>query len=177
MLGPAKVRAGGYHRWLHRGQQIRVSLLVGAPTRRQTIGDATLTEIGPQRSLSGTRSPPNDNSVVLLVQIAGITALFPGDVEHAGQRELLSSGVVSHVDVLKVPHHGSAYSEPEFFDTVTPRAAVVSVGAHNDYGHPSETVLRYLGRGGALVARTDRGGDVAIVSSSGRVALARHAGA
>lgn len=177
LVGQAQDPPGGYRRLLNWTQQIRAPLLIATPTWRQTIGDATLTVIGPQRSLSGTRSPPNDNSVVLLVQIAGITALFPGDVEHAGQRELLSSGVVSHVDVLKVPHHGSAYSEPEFFDTVTPRAAVVSVGAHNDYGHPSETVLRYLGRGGALVARTDRGGDVAIVSSSGRVALARHAGA
>ena len=39
----------------------------------------------------------------------------------------------------------------------------MSVGADNDYGHPDPRLLDALADGGAVVARTDRDGDVAVV--------------
>ncbi len=69
-------------------------------------------------------------------------------------------------DVLKVPHHGAATSLRTFFDAVDPAVAVVSVG-ENTYGHPVPEILAWLTEDGALVARTDRLGDV-IVEVPGR---------
>jgi competence protein ComEC len=122
--------------------------------------------------LRGTRSDPNNNSIVVSVRIGSVTALFPGDVEREAQDELITEQSLPQVDVLKVPHHGSPYSEPAFFDKVRPRIALVSVGAHNRYGHPSPTVLRYLRRQGALVRRTDLDGDIAVISSGSTVTVA-----
>lgn len=124
--------------------------------------------------LAPTRPPPaelgsdegtqlNDFSVVMAAQTDVGRVLFTGDVELAAQAELLRSGVDLSADVLKVPHHGSRSSAPEFFDAVRPRLAVVSVGAGNTYGHPNGVVLGHLAGGGATVVRTDLAGDAALV--------------
>jgi len=41
---------------------------------------------------------------------------------------------------------------------------LVSVGADNDYGHPAASALEPLEQAGAEVFRTDRDGDLAVVS-------------
>ncbi|MEV6791328.1 ComEC/Rec2 family competence protein [Streptomyces sp. NPDC051320] len=52
---------------------------------------------------------PNDASVTLLVRTAGLTLLLPGDLEPPAQEALLRTyPTLPPVDVLKVPHHGSA---------------------------------------------------------------------
>ena len=49
---------------------------------------------------------------------------------------------------------------------------MISVGAGNDYGHPSPLLLAELARLGVPVARTDQQGDIAVVSQ-GRPAWCR----
>jgi competence protein ComEC len=89
--------------------------------------------------------------------------LLTGDIELAGQADLLSTHVDLKADVLKVPHHGSRFSSPEFLAKVRPRIALVSVGAGNRYGHPNGPVVDALARQGALVLRTDQDGDTAVL--------------
>jgi competence protein ComEC len=60
--------------------------------------------------------------------------------------------------------HGSRYNAEEFLAAVRPRVAIVSVGAHNRYGHPSQPVLDVLTRTGSRVVRTDLNGDVAVAA-------------
>ena len=129
------------------------------------VGPLTWTVVGPRRILSGS---PNDASVVLLVQSHGVRMLLAGDAEPPSQR-LLDEEHLGAVDVLKVPHHGSAYQDFDFLDSVRPRVALVSVGADNDYGHPAPTAMRALAQTGAVVRRTDEDGDVAIVEQDGRL--------
>ncbi|MET9023148.1 ComEC/Rec2 family competence protein [Actinopolymorpha sp. NPDC004070] len=105
----------------------------------------------------------NDSSVVILARVQGISVLMTGDVEPSGQRRLLSSGADLHATVLKVPHHGSRYQDPDFLRAVGARIAVISVGADNDYGHPAPSTLAALAGTGARVARTDQSGAVAVV--------------
>ncbi|MEU6440045.1 ComEC/Rec2 family competence protein [Streptomyces sp. NPDC047046] len=106
---------------------------------------------------------PNDASLVLSVRTGGVRLLLAGDVEPPVQRELLRRpGGAPRVDVLKVPHHGSAYQEGEWLQRVAPRVALVSVGADNEYGHPAPRTLDALRGTGALVERTDQHGDLAV---------------
>jgi competence protein ComEC len=60
----------------------------------------------------------------------------------------------------------STSSSDAFLDAVHPDVAVISVGAGNMYGHPSNDVLHALSRVGAEVLRTDEAGTV-IVSTDG----------
>jgi hypothetical protein len=50
-----------------------------------------------------------------------------------------------HADVLKIGHHGSAYSgSPECIATVHPKYAIISVGRHNMFGHPAASTIETL---------------------------------
>jgi competence protein ComEC len=70
-----------------------------------------------------------------------------------------------HADVLKVGHHGSAYSStPQFIRAVAPEAAVISVGRNNLFGHPAPETLKTLGSLGIRIYRTDLDGAVTIDS-------------
>jgi len=112
--------------------------------------------------------------VVRAVTRAG-RLLLTGDVELLAQDDLLNARTDLTADVLKVPHHGSRYSAPEFLDAVGARIAVVSVGAANRYGHPSPTTLGFLARRGTQLARTDLDGDIAILHGP-RAVVRRHTG-
>jgi competence protein ComEC len=137
-----------------------------------TIGRVRLRVLGPSRPFSGTRSDANNDSLVLRAEIAGLSILLPGDAENDAQRALLAAHLPLRSDVLKVPHHGSAYSEPGFLDAVGPAVALVEVGRGNSYGHPNRAVIAHLSRSGARVLRTDEDGDLAVVSDRGRLAVA-----
>ena len=102
----------------------------------------------------------NDNSLVVTLRYGSVRFLFTGDVEASAERQLVDSGRVQPVDVLKVPHHGSRTSSTAgFVEAAAPRWAVVSSGAGNRYGHPAPEVLERLRTVGAQVWRTDvRGG-------------------
>lgn len=139
-----------------------------------SAGAVRLTLLGPPYPLRGTRSDPNNNSVVLRAEVSGTTILLTGDAEIEEQRALLErtpAGLL-RAEVVKVAHHGSAYQEPAFLDAVRPAVALVPVGADNDYGHPSPAVLARLVRSGARVLRTDLDGDLAVVRADGRLAVA-----
>jgi competence protein ComEC len=117
----------------------------------------------------GTDSDPNNSSIVLRLVTRGVTVLFAGDLEGDAQKSLLERGLDLHADVLKVPHHGSRKQDPDFLDAVHARIALTPVGAGNPYGHPAASTLQRLEERGARTYRSDRDGDVAVVSQGGRV--------
>ena len=147
----------------------------GVPVRPVEVGwtyaagGVGLTVLGPPYPLRGTRSDPNNNSLVLNVRVGGVRLLMAGDAEEEEQRALLDQigAAALRADVLKVAHHGSAYQEPGFLDAVDPVVALVCVGVDNGYGHPNAAVLARLSRGGARVLRTDNDGDLAVVGGRG----------
>jgi Predicted hydrolase (metallo-beta-lactamase superfamily) len=69
---------------------------------------------------------------------------------------------VRQVDVVKVAHHGSADQSEEMYGTLRARLGVISVGAGNSYGHPTDRLLGILARTGTQTPRTDREGMVLI---------------
>lgn len=87
--------------------------------------------------------------------------LFVGDAEREELRALIDAGLVGAVDVYKVGHHGSKNAlDEEEAATLSPRIALVSVGANNRYGHPASETLERLEAVGASIRRTDEEGDV-----------------
>lgn len=115
----------------------------------------------------------NNSSVVALATTAAGRILLTGDIELTAQADLLASGADLSAEILKIPHHGSRFSLPGFLGAVRPRVGLISVGADNTYGHPSERTLRMLTSDGTLVARTDIGGDIAVVPGDTGPAVVR----
>lgn len=146
------------------GRPVRVAK-VGERTR---VGPVSWEVLAPVRvPQPGSASPPNDASVVLLVSVAGVRLLLLGDEEEPAQRDLLASRPDLRVDVVKIAHHGSAAQEPGLWASLGARIAVISVGAGNDYGHPAPSTLSMIASTGAVLGRTDRDGDLAVVARSG----------
>lgn len=107
----------------------------------------------------------NDRSIVIVATTSAGRILLTGDVEASAQQRLLRSGFSVAADVLKVPHHGSRTTTREFLEAVRPRLALVSSGAANTFGHPHPRILTDLAELNAMVARTDRQGDVVVVGA------------
>lgn len=147
----------------------------GAPFRHPRagatflVGDIRVSVLGPDHCFSGTRSDPNNDSLVLRMDVGSASMLFPGDAEEPAQADLLRDQLNALPGVLlKVPHHGGATNTPGFFAALRSRVAVVSVGP-NRFGHPVASVLEDLAKNGMRVFRTDRSGDVTVTFRGGDV--------
>ena len=133
--------------------------------QRLNLGGGVYAEVlnPPDPRLWGTGSDDNNNSVVLRLVYGDLSVLLAADLDRVGAQRMARHGDAIRSTVLKVPHHGSAQpAVPEFMDAVRPELAVISVGADNQYGHPSEEMLRELERVRAKIMRTDEEGAVTV---------------
>lgn len=124
----------------------------------------------------------NDGSTVLFVSYTGVNLLLGADISGSREQQLLGEyalmeGIfdsrefrvrLEDTDILKVSHHGSAYSSSEeWLSLLSPGVAVVTCGRGNRYSHPaSETVAR-LDSLGAEIYRTDELGNIVISIKNG----------
>ena len=118
---------------------------------------------------SPRRASSNNASIVFKLVYGRVSFLFTGDAERDSETGMIRSfGSFLGSTVLKVAHHGSdSGTSPEFLDAVRPAVALVSVGLHNRFRHPSPALLGRLDAAGARVLRTDREGAV-ILTTDGR---------
>ncbi len=148
------------------------------PGVRWRFGAAELTVLGPDPRPEAGEVPEgtgegtvaNNSSLVILVRWPWGSALLTGDVETEAQAALLRHGL-PQADILKVPHHGSSRAAPGFFAATHARAALISVGAGNDYGHPAPATVSRLTWLGMRVYRTDTQGDLAVVATAGHLSI------
>ncbi len=148
-------------------ETVRRGVPVSSPVAGDVVvvGDVVVEVLNPPagRPYRHAASELNEGSYVLRFHHDGRRVLTTGDVESAGQRRLLAEVPEQLVaDVVTVPHHGSATTEPAFLPAVAPLVALVSVGADNRHGHPHPTVVAQLGRLGTLVSRTDEQGTITV---------------
>jgi competence protein ComEC len=109
------------------------------------------------------RDAVNNQSVVGLFVRDGRSALLTGDIGAPTEEEMLLQGLTPRADVLKVAHHGSrGSSRPPFVSSVSPRAALLSCGRRNRFGHPAEETVRTLAHRRVRLLRTDQLSDVRI---------------
>jgi competence protein ComEC len=170
--------AGGIQELLER--HFPIARLLYARLGRRLRGEAEVTGAGPDRVAAGDvigagrlrlsvlwpppesldqplgGTDPNAQAVVLLARWRWFSMLLTADAE-AGEVPIDPGPV----DVLKVAHHGSEDAGlGALLDRITPRLAVISVGAGNPYGHPTASTLAELARHGVQTLRTDRRGTI-----------------
>ncbi|MDP3967863.1 MAG: ComEC/Rec2 family competence protein [Nocardioides sp.] len=130
------------------------------------VGAVTWQVVGPRRLVAGGAGGEgggaNNASIVQVADVAGVRVLLTGDIEPEAQVLLTRDLPVLEVDVLKVPHHGSAYQDEGFLTSTGARVALVSAGVDNDYGHPADGTITDLEASGARVLRTDEQGDLVV---------------
>lgn len=149
----------------------------GVMTRYGVIADrsgAYLACISP-RSLDEEEG--NEASSVFYLRYEGVGVMLAGDISSAVERRLVRENALlegifdcgdfrvrpEETEILKVSHHGSAYSScTEWLSLLSPEAAVVSCGAGNSFSHPSPEALGRISAVGAEIYRTDELGDVIV---------------
>lgn len=107
------------------------------------------------------KNDDNESGLCILFQAADCDILITGDWTSAQEFSLVQAVALPELELLVVGHHGSrsATSLPLLAET-NPKAAVISVGRDNPYGHPSGEVIQRLESFGCKIWRTDLDGTI-----------------
>lgn len=133
-------------------------------------GGARLDVLYPDQDVSTFQNKTNDGCIVAHLIYGKTSVLLTCDATKKVEEHLLviASSTELMSDILKVGHHGSQYSTGEpFVQEVHPNVAVISVGVHNKYGHPTQRVLDTLNNHNIKTLRTDQEGTI-IFQSDGK---------
>ena len=129
------------------------------------MGDMVFRVLAPYRDgrVTARTEDRNETCIAGMLQTGGPKILLTADMTDQTEQWLLADGSDVDADILKVAHHGSAYSSREdFVNAVSPQYAVISCGRNNSYGHPAERVTAMLGEMGVAMLRTDLLGAVGV---------------
>jgi len=139
------------------------------PTRgeKYALGGSVIEVVGPSDYANENE---NDNSIAIRIMCGDFHCLITGDAEEAEEMSMLASGEDLQADLYVVGHHGSSSStSTQFLDEVAPKAAFISVGEGNSYGHPTEKTLKKLKSRGIEMYRTDKQGAVTATYRDGQL--------
>ncbi len=147
-----------------------IALTRGAADR--SIGGAQIRVLAPGPDYVPEETAKNDDSLVLELTYGRHRALLTGDAEKPIENELVASGLLRPVTLLKVGHHGSKTSSSEaFLEEIKPQFAVISDGYRNQFHHPHPSVLERLTEHHAAILRTDTQGLITFRTDGKRVEL------
>ncbi len=166
--------SGIYVEWLRLIEEKGVKSTLAQAGQQLNLGDGVIIEVlSPQSPpLSGTDSDVDNNAAILRLSLGEVSFLLTADMMREAEFELLYNRANLKSTVLKVAHHGSDTSTtPEFLAVANPQLAVISVGADNDYGHPSDEVLKRLEErlGSENIYRTDEDGTIEFITDGERL--------
>lgn len=152
-----------YQEWFRLIEEKDIKATMAVAGQRIDLGDGVeITVLNPPAGGPAT-GDANNQSLALSLGFGDFTFLFTGDVQLEAELDLIMRRAVSPTTVLKVAHHGSATSTIEqFLAVAAPRLAIISVGADNNFGHPTAEVMARLEEavGFAGIYRTDTQGTI-----------------
>jgi competence protein ComEC len=168
--------SGVYDEWLGLVEEKGIKATLAQAGQQIDLGEGVLIEVlnPPDPPLSDTDSDVDNNAAVLRLSLDEVSFLLTADIMWEAEFELLYNRTNLRSTVLKVAHHGSNTSTtPEFLAVAHPELAVISVGADNEYGHPTEEVLERLRGlvGEENIYRTDEDGTVEFITDGERLWL------
>lgn len=124
--------------------------------------ELTLTEGGLTIFAPVSYETDNSASLAVLFSVSDYDLLITGDMDQYAEHRLLQTQTLPDLEALVAGHHGSDTSTGgELLRAIRPETVLISVG-NNNYGHPSESVLRRLERIGAAVYTTEEYGQIEI---------------
>jgi competence protein ComEC len=137
-----------------------------------SVGEVRLSILAPSTTYVMADAPNNNDSLVMEVDYRRRSILLTGDAERPVEDDMVSSGLLRQVTLLKVGHHGSrTSSSEEFLSEVNPRFAFISDGYKNSFHHPNPQVLDRLAQHHAAVFRTDQHGLITFRTDGDRVEI------
>ncbi|MFH1640225.1 MAG: DNA internalization-related competence protein ComEC/Rec2 [Chloroflexota bacterium] len=141
---------------------------LSAQEGQQVNLDGTLIEVLNPLINSDVR---DTDCAVLRVSRGRISFLLTADITSEEELELVMTRANIRSTVLKVAHHGSAYSSSrKFLAVVDPVVAVISVG-ENEYEHPTDEAIDRLKNevGAENIYRTDADGTIEFMTDGERL--------
>ncbi|WP_229387153.1 DNA internalization-related competence protein ComEC/Rec2 [Lysinibacillus sphaericus] len=113
----------------------------------------------------------NNDSLVLFIQQESFRALLTGDLEEAGEHQLIKQygPQLANITLLKAGHHGSKTSSIEpFVELLQPKLTIFSAGRNNRYNHPHEIVVERFRRRELATMITGTDGTIEVVAHKDR---------
>ena len=158
---------------LMQAEQAGIPIRIMGSGDRLSLGEVTITCIYPDSKHISQWVPgeyknysANNTSLVLWVDYGEFDMMLTGDMEEAGEEEIIrqySTEWLQECDVLKVGHHGSKFSSSvAFLEELTPWFSIISCDKDNYYGHPHKDVLERLRNIGSHVAITPECGAITV---------------
>ncbi|MFQ5695665.1 MAG: ComEC/Rec2 family competence protein, partial [Terriglobia bacterium] len=170
-----------YQELLRKISEHNIPLKTHAAGERFAVGEVHVEVLWPGADYQPGAEPSNNDSLVLRLCLpaqAGRTdtcILLPGDIEAEVEQKLAQGEATLAAAVLKVPHHGGHHAaSSEFLAAVSPRVAVISVGAYNRFAHPYPAVIERLATRARRIYRTDRDGSVTVRLDGGELRVETH---
>ncbi len=125
------------------------------------FGDASFTVL----SIENDVEEYNLASIVVKVNYKNNSYIFCADAETENEAKMLKSGLDLKSDIIKIGHHGSySSSSKKFIEAVNPKAAIITLGADNDYGYPHRETIKTLNDLKIPYFRTDINGSIVVTS-------------
>ena len=137
-----------------------------------SLGGTKIRFLAPAADYVPGDAAKNDDSLVFEVSYGRRSILLTGDAERPVEADLVASGLLHPVTLLKVGHHGSkTSSSEEFLSQLQPQFAFISDGYMNQFHHPHPTVLERLAEHHVGVLRTDERGLSTFLTDGDKVEL------
>ncbi|HSU79951.1 MAG TPA: DNA internalization-related competence protein ComEC/Rec2 [Candidatus Angelobacter sp.] len=152
--------------WLEKARKLGTHLIIAKPGDEWKSQGAVFKVLWPKEKTTTS----NGKSLVIEGDFGGERWLFTGDLEVPEEKRVLALYPNLKIDILKVGHHGSKTASSEaFLETLDPKLAIISVGAHNRYGHPNSKVLKRLKLLSIPTFRTDQSGAIVFTFNRWRI--------
>jgi competence protein ComEC len=180
-----------YQEWQRMAEKEGAKIYIAQAGEKFISSEVILEILYPFDSFEGKEAENLDNTSINTKLIFGDKSfLFTGDASQEVELALVdkfqkrlesNTEALAEVreerissNVLKIGHHGSrTATAQDFVEQVLPEIAVISVGKDNGYGHPHQEVLDTLEKYDITVLRTDRDGDIKIISNGKNLKIGR----
>lgn len=162
------VTTDAYEEFLNAVINKKVNAIAAEPGYSFSLGGAKVGLFAPLKQDDNL----NNMSVVTKIIYGETSFLFQGDAEKKVENALIKSDYDLSADIIKLGHHGSnTSSTAKYLQAVNPKAAVISCGADNSYGHPHGEVLKRLESAKIDTYITSLSGSITVTSDGSKITV------